>query len=920
MAILSYAGLSVATHSITASFAGDANFSASTGTLNGFVVNQAGTTTAVTASPGSGDVFGQLVTLTAAVSANSPSPSSVNGGTVSFHDGSPTGLLLGTSSAVANGLATITTSALAVGTHTIVAVYAGTTSFTFSNGSLTNFAVAKANTSVAVVSSAPISGFGNPVTFTATLSALAPSTAAVQTGTVTFKDGGTTLSTVTLSGTNVAIFTTSALSKNVHSITATYADNAGHFNGSGSTPLTQTVITADTIAVTASANPSVFGQTINLTIKVTGTGGTPTGGVSIIQGGNTIGSGTLSGGSVAIAVNGLAVGANSLTISYAGDSTFAPNSKALVQTVKAAVTKTVLTPVANTVYGLPITLTATAAIVSPGAGSLVGAAVTFKDGATILGTGTLDANNQATFTTTTPLAVGKHSFTAVLAASTDFAASTAAALTPTVTASATTTTLAATSPSVFGQSVTFSATVAAASGVNVVGNVTFKDGTKVLGTVAVVSGIASFTTSTLATNANPGHSITAVFVANADFAASASPAQLQVVSQIGTSLCGSSSTSGTSVAGQAVTFTALVSALTSGGGNLTGTVTFADNGKTLATVPVVAGGAASFTISTLSLTSHNISAIYNGAANYAGSSNAVEQDVSPADTSVTVSSSLPGGSSFGQSVTFVAHVAVISPGAGTLSGTVSFFADNNLLGTVNLVSGVAKLATTSLAGGLDHDITAVYNGSTNFLSESSPDITQTVNAIATTTTFSASPASNWAPNQTINFTAKVSAPGTTKPTGAVTFVIDGVPQSPVTLSAGTATFSFAGFSSAGQHTVSVEYVPDTTNFAASTSATLTQNALNPVSMTLNASDTTPTPGEAVTVTASVLGFAGTPTGTVTFYDGAMLLASVTVDANGNATYTSTALSTGFHTITATYSGDTTYPGTTAGPLSIGSRD
>jgi hypothetical protein len=333
-----------------------------------------------------------------------------------------------------------------------------------------------------------------------------------------------------------------------------------------------------------------------------------------------------------------------------------------------------------------------------------------------------------------------------------------------------------------------------------------------------------------------------------------------------------------------------------------------------------AGGTANFTTSKLSLTTtHNITATYNGAANFAGSSNAVSQTVNQADTTVSIASSLSGGSNFGQAVTFTAVVAIVSPGAGALTGTVSFFDNGTLLATVNVAAnGVAKLTTAALAGGEDHDITATYNGSANLISESSPAITQTVASLGTTTTISAAPASNWAPNEPITFTARV-ASGTAKPTGTVTFFVDGAQQATVNLTNGVAIFAFTGFTSAGSHTVNAVYNPDQTNYAPSTSASLTENALNPVSIVLNASDTTPTSGELVTVTASLSGLAGTPTGTVSFYDGTRLLATVAVDANGNAAYSSTALSQGFHTITATYSGDTNYPGITSSSLSIGSR-
>ena len=48
---------------------------------------------------------------------------------------------------------------------------------------------------------------------------------------------------------------------------------------------------------------------------------------------------------------------------------------------------------------------------------------------------------------------------------------------------------------------------------------------------------------------------------------------------------------------------------------------------------------------------------------------------------------------------------------------------------------------------------------------------------------------------------------------------------------------------------------------------------------------------------------GVATGTVTFRDGSVLLGSATVDATGKATFTTSALAAGAHSITATYNGD-----------------
>src|SRR5439155_25357550 len=49
-----------------------------------------------------------------------------------------------------------------------------------------------------------------------------------------------------------------------------------------------------------------------------------------------------------------------------------------------------------------------------------------------------------------------------------------------------------------------------------------------------------------------------------------------------------------------------------------------------------------------------------------------------------------------------------------------------------------------------------------------------------------------------------------------------------------------------------------------------------------------------------------PTGSVTFWDGATLLATMPLDVTGGASYTAPALTAGHHFITATYNGDGQY--------------
>jgi len=67
---------------------------------------------------------------------------------------------------------------------------------------------------------------------------------------------------------------------------------------------------------------------------------------------------------------------------------------------------------------------------------------------------------------------------------------------------------------------------------------------------------------------------------------------------------------------------------------------------------------------------------------------------------------------------------------------------------------------------------------------------------------------------------------------------------------------------------------------------------------------------AVTFTATVSSSSGTPTGSVSFYDGTTLLGSATL-AQGVATYTTSTLAAGAHSITAVYAGDSNFSSLTS---------
>ena len=402
-----------------------ANYSPITYVSGSLSVTQASTTTPLTSSVNP-SVFGQSVTFTATVTAAAPG-SGTPTGTVTFKDGSTT---LGNGTLQSNGNTTFSTSALSVGNHTITATYNGDGNFTASTSVTLSQVVNKANTSTAVISSVNPSVFRQSVTLTATVTATAPGSG-TPTGTVTFKDGSTTLGNGTLQINGNATFSTSALSVGNHTITATY-NGDGNFTASTSAALSQVVNKANTsTAVISSVNPSVFGQSVTLTATVTATApgsGTPTGTVTFKDGSTTLGTGTLSSGKATFTTTSLSVATHSITAVYGGSSNYnGSTSVALSQVVNKANTSTAVISSRNpSRHGQSVTFTATVTATAPGSGTPTGT-VTFKDGSRTLGTGTLNGSGKASFATTS-LSVGTHSITAVYGGSSSYNASTSPAL------------------------------------------------------------------------------------------------------------------------------------------------------------------------------------------------------------------------------------------------------------------------------------------------------------------------------------------------------------------------------------------------------------------------------------------------------------------------------------------------------------
>jgi Bacterial Ig-like domain (group 3)/Putative Ig domain len=265
------------------------------------------------------------------------------------------------------------------------------------------------------------------VSFTVTVSP-SSSSSLTPSGNVTISDGSTTLGTVALTS-GTAIFSTSALAVGSHSITASYSGDA-NFSASTSIQLSQVVNQGTTTtSVVASPNPAIVGQPVTLTATiavVAPAAGTPGVTVTFLDGSTSLGTGTLSAGQAALTTSALAAGSHSITATYGGDSNFLGSSSSTLTLGIQQLTTTTLVAAPNPANaGQLVTLSATVAAAS---GAPTGETVTFLDGATVLGTGTISAGGTATFTTAS-LATGNHSLSASYPGDPSFAPSTSAALT-----------------------------------------------------------------------------------------------------------------------------------------------------------------------------------------------------------------------------------------------------------------------------------------------------------------------------------------------------------------------------------------------------------------------------------------------------------------------------------------------------------
>jgi hypothetical protein len=251
--------------------------------------------------------------------------------------------------------------------------------------------------------------------------ALAPS------GTVTYYDGTLVLKTVSVTANSSEFFQTSFSTIGQHVLTAVYSGDK-NFATSATAPTTVTVEAGIATATTLSASASIipWGGSVTLTAKVSLAPGLAAGLVSFVTGPYTLCTTVLDKtGTATCTSGGMPIGVNAITAKFGGYENYKPSqSSAVSVTLNPPPTATKLAASPTTAKaGATVTLTAT---VTSTAGAPTGT-VTFMNGKTTLGSGSVNSLGMAVMPTTS-LPVGTDSITAVYGGTPGYSASTSTAV------------------------------------------------------------------------------------------------------------------------------------------------------------------------------------------------------------------------------------------------------------------------------------------------------------------------------------------------------------------------------------------------------------------------------------------------------------------------------------------------------------
>ncbi len=521
-------------------------------------------------------------------------------------------------------------------------------------------------------------------------------------------------------------------------------------------------------------------------------------------------------------------------------------------------------PASPVVFGQPVNFIAT---VASSGGTTPTGTVEFFVGTNQIGSASLNGSGQAVLTGYTGLTIGTDQITATYLGNSTFLTSTSAPYMLLVQPAAPILSITSSqTPIGFGQSLTITAqmTVPSPSTAIVSGYGLLFDGSTVLASGSLYNGTLQYTTSNLLVG---NHNITFEYLGNSQFAPvndNSSPYQ-QVV-QAGTPTVGLqvSPLSPAPMLGQQLTLTATVTGQPGAPASPTGTVSFMDGTTVLATENLV-NGVATYETS-FAVGPQDVTAVYNGDSNYATKTSAASNfNVGPAIATVQLSvpqSYLP----LGQGETIAASVASL---VGVPTGNVELLEGTTPIATSTIVGGIATFILQPAQFNMGpNTFTAVYEGDTNFTTQTSSSVNVYYGTVATTTAIAtASPTGYF--DEPLTLYTRVSSPASSvgPVNGAVTFYAGSTPLGTIQVQNGVGSLVI-GSLPVGQTTLSAVF-GGTAEFAASQSAPAVQTTIAaPTTIALSTSVDPSTYGQPVVLSAQVATALPTtgvaPTGTVVF--------------------------------------------------------
>jgi hypothetical protein len=931
-AVVIPANSTLLTHTLQAIYPGNTDYSGSTSPQISLTVTTSTPTivvTPATMTPLPGASLLLTASITPPYSGETPPT-----GTVSF---SVDGVVVGSSNVSAqapSSLATLTITAPSTpGSHTLQASYSGDGYYAPVTSALVTFNVATRATTTVVTPSTTTPTSGSSLQVTATISSTSYGSA-LPTGTLTLTLDGATVGTASVNSGSPATASASFIvpSAGTHTLVAAYSGDT-NYSASTSVGVTITVAkTATTLTVTPVTTAPAAGSSLQATAYIYPSATLPTlpsGTVTFTLDGVSVGSATVNSGSPATATITFTVpssGTHSLQATYNGDTNYLSSTATAVSLNVSKSTPTVLLTPATQTPSAGSTLQITASISPPSSGGTPATGtVNFTLDGTAVGTALVVGGSPATatITITTP-AIGSHTLQATYSGDGNYYTATSPGVTINVSKGSTTLTVtpATTSP-LGGSNMLVTATVSASvSGATVpTGTVSFTlDGSSV-GSGTVVGGSTASINITVPSTGT--HALQAFYSGDTNFNSSISPTVNFTVARTPTTLVVTPSTT-TPALGSTLPVTATITPSSFGATMPSGTVTFTVDGVTMAVQSVTQGtpSTASVTLPALSPGAHILSAIYTGDSYYA-SSTATQVTVTvpkiPTTMTITPATTAPAG---GSSLSVSTTITPTTIGTTLPTGTVTFTLDGASAATSAVVPGSPSTATAVLASISPgtHVLQATYSGDSYYATSTTQAITITVSKSPTSITIIPSTLTPSAGGSMVVTADIISpSPATAFPSGTVTITEDGVTVGTGTVVAGSPSIATITIPlvSAGAHILAGTYSGDTYYTGSNSSIVSIVAAKGTTVTTLTATPATLTAGTAESLSATIAptnpitGIVYTITGTVTFYDGAILLGQVAV-SNNTATLTGLNLKDNIsHSITAVYSGDTNWVGSTS---------